>query len=214
MALDRSAEERLDALVDVLAQTRDLALRDACAAHRLDQVVDRTGRDPVHVSLLDDRRQGLLGGAARLQESREVRALSQLRDGQLDPPDAGLPATLPVPIAVVDPLRAPRSGCSASKLVDLSRHQPLAGIGQQLADQVRIGTLLDQLQQRHSLVGHRRLRCGSRPRNPDLYRRPAMTASGPPAARCATPTGSGAASYTTPAGHDRSLARSRWAKIT
>jgi hypothetical protein len=40
MALDRSAEERLDALVDVLAQTRDLALRDASAAHGLDQVVD------------------------------------------------------------------------------------------------------------------------------------------------------------------------------
>ena len=50
---------------------------------------------------------------------------------------------------------------------------------QQLADQVRISTLLDQLQQRHSLVGHRRcLRFGSRLRNPNLYRRPAMAASG------------------------------------
>src|SRR4051794_25139876 len=83
--LDRPREEGLDALVDVLAQARDLALRDAGAAHRLDQVVDRPGRDAVDVGLLDDRRQRLLGGPARLQEGREVRALAPLRDGQLDP---------------------------------------------------------------------------------------------------------------------------------
>ena len=53
-------------------------------------------------------------------------------------------------------VRAPRRG--AGELLDLGRHQPLGGKGQQLADQVRVGALLDQLQQRHSLVGHRRLR--------------------------------------------------------
>jgi hypothetical protein len=112
----------------------------------------------MHVSLLDDCGQGLLRGATRLQESREVRALAQLRDRELDPADPGLPTTLPVAVSVVDPLRAPHPSRSPGEPVDLGRHQPLAGIGQQLANQVRIGTLLDQLQQRHSLVGHRRLR--------------------------------------------------------
>jgi hypothetical protein len=40
----------------------------------------------------------------------------------------------------------------------LGLHQPLGGKAQHLAHQVRIGTLFDQLQQRHLLVGHRRLR--------------------------------------------------------
>ena len=48
-------------------------------------------------------------------------------------------------MAMVDPVRAPRPGGSAGKSVDLGRHQPLAGIGQQLADQVRIGTLLERI---------------------------------------------------------------------
>src|SRR5215218_4352563 len=182
MALDRSAEERLDALVPPQAAGRlgtpasmsshrretwlprvrlrlpEGMLGDAGAAHGLDQVVDRTGRDPVHVSLLNDRGQSLLRGATWLQEGREVRSFAQLRDGQLDPADAGLPATLAVAVPVVDPLRAPHPGRGPGEPVDLGLHQPLARVGQQLANQVRIGTLLEQLQQRHSLVGHRRLR--------------------------------------------------------
>ena len=85
MPLDRPRQEGPDALVDLLAQARDLALRDAGPAHRLDQVIDRAGRDAVHVRLLDDRRQRLLGRAARLQERGEVGAFAQLRDGEVDP---------------------------------------------------------------------------------------------------------------------------------
>jgi putative transposase len=51
---------------------------------------------------------------------------------------------------------------SAGELIDLGGHQPLAGERQQLTHQIGIGALLDQLEQRHSLVGHRRLRFGSR----------------------------------------------------
>ena len=69
---------------------------------------------------------------------------------------------LPVAVAVVDAVRAAHPGGSAGELVDLGRHQPLAGERQQLTDQIGIGALLDQLEQRHSLVGHRRLRFGSR----------------------------------------------------
>src|SRR3954451_20767153 len=49
--LDRPREEGLDALVDLRAQARDLAFGEARAAHRLDQVVDRPGRDAVDVGL-------------------------------------------------------------------------------------------------------------------------------------------------------------------
>jgi hypothetical protein len=45
----------------------------------------------------------------------------------------------------------------AAQAVDLDRHQSFGREGQQLADQVRIGALLDQLEKRHPLLGHRRL---------------------------------------------------------
>ena len=36
----------MDALVDVFAQTADLALRDAVHAQRFDQIINRACRDP------------------------------------------------------------------------------------------------------------------------------------------------------------------------
>src|SRR5690606_23045083 len=80
LALDGPREEGVHPLVDLGNQSADLALRYPAGAHGLDQIVDRTGRDAVDVSLLDHRRQGLLRRAARLQEAREVAALPELRD--------------------------------------------------------------------------------------------------------------------------------------
>ncbi|MBV0893143.1 hypothetical protein KTN05_15105, partial [Paracoccus sp. Z118] len=40
--------------------------------------------------------------------------------------------------------------------------------GQHLAHEVAVGLLLNQLDQHHSVVGHRHLRIGSRSRNPNL----------------------------------------------
>jgi sugar/nucleoside kinase (ribokinase family) len=79
-------------------------------------------------------------------------------EDELDPTGAGLPAALAVAVPVVGPVRGARPAGGAGELLDLGRHQPLGGERQELADQVRVGALLDQLQQRHSLVGHRRLR--------------------------------------------------------
>src|SRR3954454_12616686 len=84
VALDRSIEEGLHLAVDLLAQPRHLALRDATHPHRLDQIVDRAGRDALDIGLLDDSRQRLLGEPTWLQEEGEVAALSQLRDTELD----------------------------------------------------------------------------------------------------------------------------------
>ena len=54
------------------------------SAQRLHQVIDLPRRDAVHVRLLDDREQRVLGAPARLQQRREIRARPHLRDRQLD----------------------------------------------------------------------------------------------------------------------------------
>ena len=135
-------QEGLHALVDVLAEPADLALRDAGAAHGLDEVVDGAGRDAVDVGLLDDRGERLLGGAARLQEARKVRALPQLRDRQIDLAGPGLPRPLAIAVAVVGALGAARPGRRAGELLDLGRHEALGAVGQQLADEIGVVGLM------------------------------------------------------------------------
>src|ERR1700683_136960 len=96
VALERAIEKGFHPIVDLLAQPRHLALGDASAAHRPDEVVDRAGRHALHIGLLNDRVQRLLGHPPPLPEAREVRALAKLGDAQLDRSGS----RLPVPIAV------------------------------------------------------------------------------------------------------------------
>jgi hypothetical protein len=65
-------------------------LRDAAEAHRLDQLVNPPGGYAADPSLLDHRDQRFLGGLARLEKGREVRALPQFRDAQAERPEPGL----------------------------------------------------------------------------------------------------------------------------
>ena len=71
-------------LVDLAAQSRDLALGDALHSHSPHQIVDRAGRDALDIGFLDHGSQRLLGQTARFEEGREVAAASQLRDAQFD----------------------------------------------------------------------------------------------------------------------------------
>src|SRR4029077_10258322 len=73
IALDRPVEKGLHLAVDFFAKTTDLALGDPGHAHRLDQLIDRAGRDTLDVGLPDDRGQRLLGRPTRLEKAREVR---------------------------------------------------------------------------------------------------------------------------------------------
>src|SRR5205814_9242359 len=82
VTFDRPFEEGLHLAVDLFAQPRDLALGDAAHAHGSDQIVDLARRDALHVGLLDDGGERLLGHAARFQEAREVGALAELWDTQ------------------------------------------------------------------------------------------------------------------------------------
>ena len=160
-ALDRPAQEGVHPLVDLLAQAADLALRHPGRAHRLDEIVDSPRRDPVHVGLLDYGRERLLGGAPGLEEGGEVGALAELGDGQVDPAGPRLPAPLAVAIPVFEAVGAARAGRRTGLRLNLQLHHAIGRKGQQLAHEVRIRPLLDQLDQGHSLVGHRRLRSGS-----------------------------------------------------
>src|SRR5947207_1474171 len=81
----------LVAAVDLLAKPRHLALGDAGHAHRLDEIVDRTGRYTVYVGFLDHCDHRLVGRAARLEKRREIRALAKLGDRHRHGADAGVP---------------------------------------------------------------------------------------------------------------------------
>src|SRR3954447_24077996 len=93
-ALDGAGEKGIHPLIDLRAQARDLAFGDAGRAHGLDDVIDSSRRDAMDIGLLDHGRERLLSRAPRLQESRKVGALAQLRDGEINPPGSRLPGAL------------------------------------------------------------------------------------------------------------------------
>jgi hypothetical protein len=104
--LERPVEERRDLVVDLCAQSADLAFGNPGHAHRFDQIIDRASRHTLDVSLLDNGGERLLGHAPRFQKARKVAALAQLWDTQLDRPGARLPDPVAIAVAVIDPLWA------------------------------------------------------------------------------------------------------------
>src|SRR5207237_7844022 len=147
----------LNLYVDPAAPAADLALGNAGHAHRLDQLVDRAGRDALDVGFLDHRGERLLGHPPRLQKARKITAAAQLGDAQLDRAGARLPNPVAVSITVIDPLSAALAVRGAGQALDLQFHQTLRGKPNHLAQQLGIRTLLQQRANAHHLVGHRRL---------------------------------------------------------
>jgi len=169
----------------------------------------------MHVGLLYNGRECLLGRAARLQERGKVAALPQLRDGKLDPACPGVPGALSVAVSMVHPLGASHAGRRAGQHVHLHRHQPLGRKGQHVAHEVGVGALFDQLDEGHSLVGHRHLRSRFSFANRTLNRRPAVTAEAAARAlqrsgRRASRAAPSAPSYTTP--RDWTQGAAAWVK--
>jgi hypothetical protein len=99
-ALKRTLPEGDHLLIQGRAHPRDRRLGHARDAELLDDALDLSRRHPVHVALHDDRHQGLLGAGARLEEAREVAALPQLGDEQLERSGAPIEAALAVAVAV------------------------------------------------------------------------------------------------------------------
>ncbi len=156
--LDGPGEEGVDPLVNLRAQPRDLAFGDAGRTHGLHEVVHGPGRDPMNIGLLDHGRERLLGRSPRLQERREVGALAQLGNGEVDPACSRVPDPLAIAVSMIEPLGAAHARWRARQVLYLHRHQPLGRKGQHRAHEVGISTLLDQLKKGHSVVGHRHLR--------------------------------------------------------
>ncbi len=176
-AFERPGEECIHSLVDFDTKATDLALRHAASAHRLHQIVYGARRDPVDVSLLDHRHQRLLSSPSRLQEAGQVAPLSQPRNFQRDPPGTSVPVAVPVTV----PLNLPQGRANAlpgtGSRLNLHFHDPLGREGQHLAHEIAIGLLLNQLNQRHSVVGHRHLRSWFKVLQPEPSRRSAVAAS-------------------------------------
>ena len=122
---------------------------------RLDQIIDRAGRDALDISFLDHRGQRLLGHPARLEEAGEVAALAQLGDAQLDCAGTGLPVTFAVAIALDEPGGRLLAVARAGQAADLHLHQPLGGKRDHVAQNIGVRGLLDQRAQVHHGIGHR-----------------------------------------------------------
>lgn len=84
------------------------------------------------------RSQGLLGGAVRLQEVRDVAAATQLGYLQVDRAVADFQSSVAVAVAAVDPLVATLAIRSTAQRFDVHPHQPLQRKLQRLFDEVGI----------------------------------------------------------------------------
>ena len=133
-------------------------LRDAVEAERLHQLVDLPRRDPMHVRLLHDREQRVLGAPARLQQRGKVGPGSHLRNRQLDRAHPRVPRPRPTAIAVRRALAGALVTLSPNQAGDLRFHQRLREHPDAFPQHVPI-LLLEKLanerRQIHSGLGHR-----------------------------------------------------------
>src|SRR5437764_5963638 len=144
-----------DRSLDVLAQLGDLAFRDAGQAHCLHELVDATGRRAADPGLLDHHDQRFLGGLARLQERREVRALPRLGNAQAQRPEPRIEAAIAVAVAVIEPVAGAFVPAGADQAFDVRFHQDLQHRFRHGSQEIAIAALLQQLDKRHSVFGHR-----------------------------------------------------------
>src|SRR5215212_7135125 len=141
-ALQRPGPERVDVLIERAADAADLTLAHP-QPEALDQLVDPPGRDAADISLLDDGQQRLLGPPARLQDAREIAALADLRDLQLDLTGPSVPAPRPVAVAMRRPvLRPALTALGPDQLGHLDLHHLRGDRPDRLADHV--GVLIEQ----------------------------------------------------------------------
>ena len=154
LAGERPVEEGMDALVNLLAQLRNLRLADPRQPHRLHQIVDPPGRHAANPGLLDHRDQRLLRALAGFQKRREVAPAAAsgcaIAASQADVESAvavavapgGALATALIPPAPIIPWTSP--------LHQQLQHRLCHGL-----QKISIAGLLQQIGQHQSLFGHR-----------------------------------------------------------
>src|SRR3954451_208587 len=156
-ALQRPLTERLHLLIQQASDPTDLRLGDP-QAERLDELIDSPRRDAADIRLLHHAHQRLLGALARLQEAREVAALPDLRDLQLDLTRARVPPPRAIPVAMRRAVLGALPVRGADELGDLGLHQLPRDRPHRLADHVTVllaQHLPDDLLDRHPVpTGH------------------------------------------------------------
>ena len=159
LAVETPAAEGLDLSIELAADPAHLILGDALDPQCLGELIDGTRADAVHVGLLHHAEQRAFVAPPRFQQAREVRALAQLRDLQLERAHARIPFPLAVPVAAGETALGALVRRSADQLRHLSVHEFLSQELQPIAQEGRINALLrlgEQVQQCHPGVGHRR----------------------------------------------------------
>jgi hypothetical protein len=155
---ERAGPERRDLGVERRAHPADLAPTDAVYAERPHEVVDPAGADPAEVGLLDDRQEGPLGPPVRLEERREVAAVTDPRDRQLDRADAGVPAPVAIAVAVGQPtLRVALALGRSGELGHLGLHHGLRQQPDTLPQEIGVTVgdrLAHRLERGHPVLGH------------------------------------------------------------
>jgi hypothetical protein len=105
--VQRSSAERLHLAIEISGHLRDLRLGQPGNAEGLDKLLHPARRHAEQIGGGDHADQGGLGPPASLQQPlREVAALPQPRDGQIDRPGPGVPTPAPVTVTGVAPLGA------------------------------------------------------------------------------------------------------------
>src|SRR3954468_6972166 len=157
-ALQRPLPKRLHLLVEQAGDPADLALGDP-QPEALHKLIDPARRHAAHIGLLHHADERLLAALARLQKAREVAALADLRDLQLDLTRPRVPPPGPIAVAVRRPILGALAVLSADQLGHLRLHQLLRHQAHGLADHVTVllaQHLPDALLDRHPLgTGHR-----------------------------------------------------------
>jgi hypothetical protein len=108
----------------------------------------------VHVGFLDHRRERLLAGPPRLQEGREVAALPEPGDLQIDRASARLPAALTIAVAMGDACRRPLAMRGSGQALHLQGHHAVGHIAHHLPEEIVVGALLNERLQGHSVDRH------------------------------------------------------------
>lgn len=160
-AVERPFPEARDRRIQALRQLRHLRFREPRDPQRLHQVLDFPRRHAEHIALGHHGDESALGSPARLEQpAREVRALTQLRDRQVNRPEPRVPGPRPVPVARIHPLWRSLAVAGAAQPFDVHGHELGHRVRQDLAQHIgrcRLQQLVQRLNSRHPLLGHRLL---------------------------------------------------------
>jgi len=106
------------------------------------------------VRFLHDGDQRLLGRSPRLEQGWKIHAFAQLRNAKVDRTGACFPQAVSIAVAAVAAIGAALAVLGAAALFDLELHQPLGDVSQELADDVVLSPLLDELGKCDTDFGH------------------------------------------------------------